>query len=465
VINTPATPVVAQWNWNSPIRLSPHNPGTVLFGGRQFFVSRDRGATWVMSGEMGKGIDLNQRSILEQQYSMPSCGGRGGGAQNRGKPCILSKHDGYVQNEYGSITEIAESSVVPGVYWVGTDDGNVQVSRDGGNSWTEVGKNIPSPNKEYYVSGIEASWYDAGTAYVSLDGHRNDDMRPYIYKTTDYGQTWRAVAGNLPAWGFVNSIRQDPVNRNLLYAPTEFGFYISLNDGGEWHKFHPNLPDVRIDEVLVHPRDKDLVLATHARGIWIMDDISALQNLTPEQMQQEATLFKPRDAVQWRQDRRNNTEVPGDKWWEGQVAPQGTAIAYYLRNAAKDVRVTITNTATGQAVRTCIGTGDAGLNRFQWAMSGDAGGGAGGGGFGGGGRGGRGGQAAEAPAAPTGPTPCAPAGGGGGRGFGGGGGGGRGGGGGGGIGPGIYRVALSVGGKEIGTQTFAILEDIWLHEK
>ena len=136
-------------------------------------------------------------------------------------------------------------------------------------------------NHEYHVSGIEASWYDAGTAYVSLDGHRNDDMKPYIFKTTDYGQTWRAVAGNLPAFGFVNSIRQDPVNRTLLYAPTEFGFYISLNDGGEWHKFHPNLPDVRIDEVLVHPRDHDLVLATHARGIWIMDDISALQNMTP----------------------------------------------------------------------------------------------------------------------------------------------------------------------------------------
>jgi hypothetical protein len=289
-------------------------------------------------------------------------------------------------------------------------------------------------------------------------------MRPYIFKTTDYGQTWRAVAGNLPAFGFVNSIRQDPVNRNLLYAPTEFGFYISLNDGGEWHKFHPNLPDVRIDEVLVHPRDRDLILATHARGIWIMDDISALQNLTPEQMNQDAVLFKPRDAVQWRPDRKNQTEVPGDKWWEGQSAPQGTAIAYYLRNAASDVRVTITNTATGQAVRSCIGTGDQGMNRFQWAMSGDAGGGGGFGGGGGGGRGGRGGQA-EAPAAPAGPTPCAPAGGGGGRGFGGGGGGGRGGGGGGGIGPGIYRVAVTAGGKELAAQTFAILEDTWLNEK
>ena len=182
-------------------------------------------------------------------------------------------------------------------------------------------------------------------------------------------------------------------------------------------------------------------------------------------MNQDAVLFKPRDAVQWKADRKNQTEVPGDKWWEGQAAPQGTAIAYYLRNAATDVRVTITNTATGNAVRTCVGTGDAGLNRFQWAMTADGGAGGGGGGGGGGRGGGRGAApAAEAPA-PTGPQPCAPAGGGGGRGFGGGGGGGRGGGGGGGIGPGIYRVALSVGGKEIGTQSFAILEDVWLNEK
>ena len=281
-----------QFNWNSPIRLSPHNPSTVMFGGRQLFISRDRGDTWTMTTSLGKNIDINDRSILEQQYSLPGCG-RGG---ERGKPCILSRHDGYVANEFGTITELAESPVLPGVLWAGTDDGNVQVSRDGGNTWTEVGKNIPNVNHEYYVSGVEASWYDAGTAYVSLDGHRQDDMKPYVFKTTDYGQTWTAVSGNLPQWGCVNSIRQDPVNRNLLYAPTEFGFFISLNDGQTWTKFMPNLPDVRVDEVLVHPRDNDLILATHARGIWIMDDITALQAMT-DQLAGDTILFKPRDAV------------------------------------------------------------------------------------------------------------------------------------------------------------------------
>ncbi len=146
--------------------------------------------------------------------------------------------------------------------------------------------------------------------------------------------------------GNVNSIRQDPVNRNLLYAATEFGFYISLNDGQNWLKFMPNLPKGRVDEVLVHPRDNDLILASHGRSIWIMDDISPLQRMTAD-MTGDATLFKPRDAVAWKADRLNQTEVPGSKWWEGEVAPRGTAIAYYLRTAAADARITITNLATG----------------------------------------------------------------------------------------------------------------------
>jgi len=462
VINTPEAGAISQFNWNSPMRISPHNPSTLLFGGRQLFISRDRGESWVVSNSLGKNIDLNDRSILEQRYNMPSCGAGRGGAAVRGKPCILSKHDGYVQNEFGSITEIAESPVLPGVVWVGTDDGNVQVSRDGGLTFTEVGKNVPGVNHEYYVSGIESSWYDAGTAYLALDGHRHDDAKPYVFKTTDYGQTWKSVSGNLPASGWVNSVRQDPVNRNLIYAPTEFGFYISLDDGATWVPFMPNLPHVRVDEVLVHPRDNDLILATHARGIWIMDDVSALQRLTAEEMAKDVVLFKPRDAVQWRPDRKNVTEVPGDKWWEGDAAPPGTAIAYHLKSAASNVRVTITNTATGTAVRTCTGTTLAGMNRFQWGLTGDQQPGGGGGG-----RGGRGGQpdpTAAAQPAPTGPTPCAQ-GGGGGRGFGGGGGGGRGGFGGGGITAGVYRVTLSIDGKDVGTQTFSILEDTWLNEK
>jgi len=461
ILAGPEDPWPHSYNWNSPIRISPHNPSTVLFAGTRLYVSRDRGESWVMSAVLGKKIDINQRTLLENPYNRPSCG-RGGGP---GVPCILSKHDGLQANEYGTIIEAAESPVVPGIYWVGTNDGNIQVSRDGGQTWTEVGRNIPGGTREYHVSGLEASWFDAGTAYAAIDGHYADDLRPYVFKTTDYGQTWTSVTGNLPL-GNVNSIRQDPVNRNLLYAATEFGFYISLNDGGAWLKFMPNLPKGRVDEVVVHPRENDLILANHGRSIWILDDITPLQQMTSD-MTGDATLFKPRDAVLWKPDRRNVTAVPGDKWWEGEGAPRGTAIAYALRAPASEARVTITNLATGQAVRTCMGTTLAGLNRFQWTLTGDPDpAAAAGGGRGGRGGGGRGGEppAAQPPAAqppaPAGPSPCAAGGGGGG---GRGGGGGFGGGGfGGGIGVGAYKVTLAINGRDVGSQSFNVLEDIWL---
>ena len=247
----------------------------------------------------------------------------------------MSKADGYVANEFGTMTEMAESPVMPNVLWVGTDDGNVQVSKDGGLTWTEVGKNMPGVNHEYYVSGLEASWFDAGTAYAAIDGHRNDDGKPYIFKTTDYGATWKSVSGDLPAPGWVNSIRQDPVNRNLLYAPTEFGFYVSLNDGQSWTSFNPGLPIGRIDEVLVHPREHDLILATHSRSVWIMDDISrAAADGGAGRRRATPSLFKPRDAVLWKADRQNVTETPGNKLWEADPAPRGTAIAFSLKTAA-----------------------------------------------------------------------------------------------------------------------------------
>ena len=190
---------------------------------------------------------------------------------------MASKHDGAAS--YSNIVTISESPVVPGVLWVGTNDGNVQVSRDGGATWKNVVDNITGVPKETHVSRVEASHFDASTAYVTFDGHRTDDHKPYVFMTTDLGETWTSVAGNLPE-GNVNVIREDPKNRNLLYVGTEYGFYVSLNGGREWKRFMNGLPTVRIDDILVHPRDNDLILGTHGRSIWIMDDITALQQLT-----------------------------------------------------------------------------------------------------------------------------------------------------------------------------------------
>jgi hypothetical protein len=446
-----------QFNWNSPILLSPHNPSTIYLGGRQLFISRNRGDTWIATKDMGKNIDLTKRQILGVSYDLPVCRANAPGAA-----CILSKNDGYVNNEYGTMTEVAESPVMPGILWAGTDDGNINVSKDDGSTWTEVGHNLPIADHESYISGLEASWFEAGTAYAAVDRHRNDDLKPYVFKTTDYGQTWKSISSNLPSIGNVNSIRQDPVNRNLLFAPTELGFYVSLNDGGSWSRFMPNLPNGRMDEVIVHPREHDLILSAHGYAVWIMDDITALEQMTAPPSA-DATLLKPRDAVDWKNDARRRTETPGNKFWQGDNAPRGAAIAYVLKSAATDVKVSIVDTATGQTIHSCVGDGNAGLNRFQWGFTSDLGGGGGGRGGGGGG-GGFGGGGGAAPAAPAGPAMCNVAGGGGGGRGGGGGGGGRGGGGGG-VQPGVYKVTLTVGGKDVGSQTFKVLEDIWLNEK
>ena len=467
----PEPPAGTPWafNWNSPIVLSHFDQNTIYVGGKEFFISRNGGDTWRMSTPLGKtrtDKDLDSNVVMGQSYSLPGCSAgeaaAGGPTAHPGDACILSKGDGMVANEYGTLTEIAESPVQPGVLWAGTDDGNIQVSKDDGFTFTEVGHNIPGVNHMDYVSGIEASWYDAGTAYVALDAHRRDDLKPYIFKTTDYGQTWKSVSGNLPAKGNVNSIRQDPVNQNLLYAPTEFGFYISLNDGQSWSQFMPGLPTGRMDEVVVHPREHDLILAAHGYSVQILDDVTALEQMTSTVLGEDAHVFKPRDAVVWKNDVRERTEVPGEKFWMGENAPRGTAISYYLKSAPTgDAKVTIADTATGQEIFSCTDKPNQGLNRFQWALESTAAGR----GQGGGGRGNRGGGAAAAGggaqgAGAAGPIACTAPAGGGGRGFGGGGGG-RGGGGGG-VEPGVYKVTVNVGGKDIGSETFKVLEDIWL---
>lgn len=414
-----------RWNWSSPFILSPHNPRVIYFGGNRLFKSYNRGETWIMSPDLTRQVDRNALSIMGLKGDLPSCGGN-----TRGEACILSKNDGV--SAYGTITTISESSIVPGVLWVGTDDGTVQVSRDGGANWTNVTANLRVP-EHYYVSRVEASHFDPGTAYVSIDGHRSDDLKPYVYVTRDFGATWQSIASNLPASGNVNVIKQDPKNRNLLYVGTEFAFLVSLDEGRSWHKFMNNLPTVRIDDVIVHPRDNDLVLGTHGRSVWIMDDITPLQRLTPEALAADAHVFEPRAAVLWKSDIPRSRSVTGTKNWTGTNAPGGTAIAYYLKApASAEVRITITDPVTGREFRTLQGSREAGLNRVQWNLRGNViadaepGGRGGGGGGGGGGRGG-GGQGPLASA-------------------------------------GVYRVTLSVGERQY-TQNVTVLEDQWLHER
>jgi hypothetical protein len=322
--------------------------------------------------------------------------------------------------------------MMPGVVWVGTDDGNVQVSRDGGATWTNVAKNIPvlatKGGELYHITRVEPSHFEAGTCYVSVDGHRFDDLRPYIYVTRDYGATWKAIANNLPAEGNVNVVREDPKNRNLLYAGTEFGLYVSTDAGATWKEFMSGMPRVRIDDILIHPREGDLIAGTHGRGIYILDDITPLQQMTQRVADADAHLFDVRPAVNWLNDVRYSRAATGAKIYRGVNAAPGTAISYYLKSApAGDVKLTVSD-YTGRVIRNLVATKDAGLNRVQWNLRADP---------------------------PPRPANL--------RGFGGGGGGGQGGGGGGGgfgalfnVGPpveaGTYVVKLTVGGKDYTTR-------------
>jgi photosystem II stability/assembly factor-like uncharacterized protein len=416
----PEPPITTEirWNWNTPILLSPHNPTTLYAGGNRLFISRDRGETWTMTGDLTKDIDRDRIEVMGKRNDLPRCN------QNvRGEECIVSRNDGV--SSYSTLTTVAESPIVPGLLWVGSDDGNIQVSRDGGATWTEVGRNIPGGTKQYYVSRVEASYFDPGTAYASLDGHRSDDLSPYVFVTRDYGVTWTSITGDLPAFGNVNTVRQDPKNPTLLYVGTEFGFFASGDEGASWVRFMPNLPVVRIDDVLVHPRDGDLVLATHGRSVWIMDDVTPLQAMRPEMLSEAVHLFEPREAVLWANDVQKGRSVTGDKNWTGENAPEGTSIHYALRAAATgEVTITISDPVTGEAFRTLEGTGNRGMNRVQWDLRGEEPpqeeGSGGGGGFGGN----------RAPMAA----------------------------------PGLYLVTLSLNGQHYST-TVTVLTDHWLGQR
>ena len=390
-----------RFNWNTPFMLSPHNPGIVWLGGNRLFKSLNRGDTWVASTDLTKQIDRKKVSLM----NVP-------GDRRR-----LSDDDGVMH--YGTIVSVSESPALPGVVWAGTDDGNVQVSKDSGATFTEVGKNLPGlpPNHVYWISRIDASHFDAGTAYVAVDGHRDDDLKPYLFVTRNYGQSWTSIAGDLPAFGNIQVVREDPKSRNVLYVGTEFGLYISLDGGTKWQKFMNNLPTARVDDILVHPRDNDLIVATHARGIWIADDISPLQKLAATPLQ-DPVLFDVRPAVSYLSDRQSGQQVGGQKVFVGENPARGAALNYYLPSAATgDVKIAIAD-ATGRVVRTLDGTRNAGINRIMWNLSADAQGqGVARGGFGG--------------------TP---------------------------VEPGTYVATLTANGKSV-SKPVQVLQDVWLRER
>jgi photosystem II stability/assembly factor-like uncharacterized protein len=434
---------VYRWNWNTPILLSPHNPRILWMGGNRLFRSDNQGDLWVASVDLTRQVDRCKVTVM--------------GAA--GTTTQLSKNDGV--SAFSTIISISESRAVAGVVWAGTDDGLVQVSRDNGATFTEVGKNITGlpagaldGDNPYWVSRIDASHFDPAIAYVAIDGHRSNDLKPYVYVTRDYGRTWTLITSGLPPYGNVQVVREDPKNPQLLYAGTEFGLFISLDGGRNWERFMNNYPTVRTDDILIHPRDGDLIAATHGRSIWIADDITPLQQLTASVAAADAHLFDVRPAVAYLSDIRLDVSTGGEKQFEGENPQRGTAIQFQVKaGVTGDAKVTITD-PSGRSLCETTMPARPGIHRVQWTLATPmlTAAGAGRAGRGGGAGGGAGAPTTPAPApAAAGPPPNVSCSGvTGGRG-----------GGGATAQPGSYIAKLTVGGKEY-VKPVTVLEDRWM---
>lgn len=324
-----------RWNWNAPILVSPHGCTTVYHAANKLLRSDNLGESWeVISDDLTKADPATLAT------------GKGG--------------DGNIQ--YATITTIDESVLEAGLIWVGTDDGNVQVTQDGGENWTLVSDNIPN-NPEYWVSRVAASHFDPGTAFVSFTGMRNDDFRAFVYKTTDFGASWTDISANLPDEP-VNVIREHHQNPNLLFVGTDFQVFVSVDGGGSWTSMKNNMPTQPAYDLKIHTRENDLIVATHGRGIYIAD-IAPLAEVTTDVLAKDAYFFQPESKVRWIASDRGNWASTN---FDGESEPAAIPLYYYLKNdAGGDVSFTVFQ--GNVAIATLTGTGEAGIHKVDWGMA------------------------------------------------------------------------------------------------
>ena len=318
-----------QFNFNAPILISPHNSDVLFHGANMVLRSNFRGESW------------EEISPILAKVSRPEFD--------------------RVPREKGAITTIDESPIQNGVIWAGTDDGNVWITLNNGESWTKLNDRIPE-FPEYWVSRITASNHYAGTAYISLRGRDKDDYRPFVYKTTDFGETWVSIAGNLPNES-VNVIKEDHNNPNLIFVGNDKAVYVSIDGGMNWTILQNNMPTQPVHDLVIHPRENDLVVGTYGRGFFITD-ISPLQELTQEVLENEAHFFEIEPKVQWIIPRE--TVVSSQNFW-GENQPYGVMVNYYLKENI-DNPVSIKVYKGQHLVREMIGTTAAGLNSVEWRM-------------------------------------------------------------------------------------------------
>ena len=337
-----------RFDWTAPVLASRYRAGTVYLGANKLLISHDYGSTWTATADLTRGVRRDTLRIA--------------GVLNT--DIRLSRNDG--ESSYSEITTVAESPLDSLVLWAGTDDGNVQVSRDGGRSWNEVGRNLRGVTDGSFVDRIVASAAGKGAALVAFENHRRGDFRPALFRTTDFGRTWTAIAAGLPDGNPVRAIAEYPGKPNVLFAGTERFLHVSLDTGATWTRLAANLPPTRYDDIVIHPRTKDLVLATHGRSIWVLDDASPIAAWTPAVASAPATLFPVRQATLMLY--RADVSTAAHAFYAAENPAEGATFTYHLAQAVDTVRFTVTN-AAGRVVRTFTGPRARGvLHRVQWDL-------------------------------------------------------------------------------------------------
>ncbi|MEK6323730.1 MAG: glycosyl hydrolase [Acidobacteriota bacterium] len=334
-----------RFNWNTAMHLSPTNPRVMYIGAQFLFRSTNKGESFE---RISADLTTNDPAKQKQEES--------GG---------LSVDNSSAEN-HCTIFTIAESPLDEKVIWAGTDDGNLQLTRDSGKSWTNVAGNIAGLPGNTWCRGVEASRFDQATAYAVFDGHQTGDMKVYVYKTSDFGKTWKSLATDTIK-GYAYVIREDRVNRDLLFVGTEFGLFVSIDGGAQWAQFTGNLPPVAVHDIAIHPREHDLILATHGRGILIIDDITPLRQINPKILESTAYIMDSRPSTITIPV--GSQDFPGDGDFVGPNPTEAATITYYLkdRHVFGDLKIELYN-SEGKLMTTLPASKRKGINRVQWFM-------------------------------------------------------------------------------------------------
>ncbi len=349
-------------NWDGPFIISPHDASTLYAGTPILWKTTDRGDSWQALGDLTTGVDRRTLPVMGQ---MPH-------------DLTPSLDDGVPY--YPTISAVAESPLVQGLLYAGTADGRLHVSRDGGERWTDVSardvsdSDEPSPPSGFpglppgaWVSGIEPSRHDEARVYAVWNNYRNDDYTNYLYRSDDYGETWVSITSDLPPERVLRTVREDLRNGSVLFLGAEIGLFYSMDGGEHWAELRGGMPTLAFNDLVIHPRENDVVLGTHGRGIWILDQINALQELTPEVMARPAHLFTVEPAVQIR--RAGGAAHTGDVYYRGENPPNGAILDYWLGEDAESGTVTIVvEDSGGGSVATVDGTTQQGMNRVVWDL-------------------------------------------------------------------------------------------------